>query len=77
MAPGETHTFYADLHNGDIHKLIVNSSNSDHVSFTYTILSETRMAVTVKMSEDAAAGAINFNYESILLARFEAYVRVD
>lgn len=77
MAPGETHTFYADLYNGDINKLIVNSSNSAHVSFTYNILSESRMAVTVTMSEDAAAGAINFNYESTLLARFEAYVRVD
>ena len=77
MAPGETHTFYADLYNGDINKLIVNSSNPDYVSFTYTILSETRMGITVKMSENAAAGAINFNYESNLLARFEAYVRVD
>ena len=81
MAVGEKHTFYADLSPSntsyDMNTLQINSSKSS-LTFTYTVISQTRVAVTVTMVS-AEAGAINFilpTNSGNVTARFEAYVRV-
>lgn len=74
MVVGEKHTFYADLYNGNIDNLIINLSKPDSFTLTYTKLSSTRVAVTVTMLKDES-GAVNFNYNSQLLDRFEIYAR--
>ena len=74
MVVGEKHTFYADLYNGNLDNLIINLSKPDSFTLTYSKQSSTRVAVTVTMLKDES-GAVNFNYNSQLLDRFEIYVR--
>jgi hypothetical protein len=75
MITGEQHTFYAYLRNGDINKLIVNSSRPDVLSIDTVILNETSMSIRVTMLDDQA-GAVNFYYDENLIECFEVYVRV-
>lgn len=75
MIKGEQHSFYAYLRNGDINKLIVNSSKPNALSIETVILSETSMSIRVTML-DEQAGAINFYYDGNLIERFNVYVRV-
>jgi uncharacterized protein YjdB len=74
MVVGEQHTFYADLYNGNIDNLIINLSNPEAFTLTYSKTSSTRVTVTITMLKDEP-GAVNFNYNSQLLDRFEIYVR--
>ena len=75
MVKGEQHTFYAYLRNGDINKLIVNSSKPDALSIETVIQDETSMSIRVTMI-DEQAGAINFYYDENLIECFEVLVRV-
>ena len=77
MSPGELHTFYAYLRNGDIYQLEVRSSKPDTLTFTYTVQDSTTMAISVKMdANNPEAGAINFYYDSNLIEAFTVYVRI-